>query len=126
MLKSIKDTMGSQDGQQCSYSRRKKEKKAKIKFDDSINEEPITNGVDDQVLIDSFVQEVIEKAKMEYLRQCKDVHDEDKTQDPSRSTSSIGWKSVGGCLCLSRYWLEFKVTLDDNGFFTLIVEMVSA
>ncbi|XP_045172114.2 uncharacterized protein LOC123534105 [Mercenaria mercenaria] len=64
----------------CTYSRIKAEKQTKARGDDNSIMTESNGSLDTQQMVDSFVQEVIQKAKTEYFRQCDE--NEAKSRGP--------------------------------------------
>lgn len=98
-MRTIGDSAPSSQGQgqTCSYSRRKAEKQTRCKADDNdVANEHIDK--ENQQLVDRFVQDVIEKAKTEYFRQCEQGGDSKKDTKKGKhlkgkENGSIGTKS---------------------------------
>lgn len=85
-MRTIRDSSSGSDVPNCTYSRIKAEKQTKIKEVDDTTEDENSDSVYTQQMVDKFVQEVIQKAKKEYFRQCENC--QDNTDSKSHDSKS--------------------------------------
>lgn len=74
--KNVTNSFPGNEDMNCSYSRYKMEKKTNSQADDNSANINDIETFEHQILVDNFVQEIIKRAKSEYLRQCPKLNDE--------------------------------------------------